>query len=222
MKTQTSEKKVQNVLIVLILLVLTQGMIFCQNNKKPSQQQEKGKSTTLTPDQSATIKTILSKYNPKTLTAADAKAIHEKFREAEIHAGPETRESIIAAGFDPEKLRTLDPPKSPDNRDRSKPPSTEERMKILQEKVIKPLSLSSTQNETITKAFQEFYSGMENMKKTQADPPQPVEKSKIDPLEKTRDDKIKQVLSTEQFTKYMELEKASRPPRPGGTAPKKN
>lgn len=38
-----------------------------------------------------------------------------KFREAGIHGGPETREAIIAAGFDPEKLRSLNPPENQDN-----------------------------------------------------------------------------------------------------------
>ena len=72
-----------------------------------------------------------SHYNASKLTAADAKAIHEKLREAGIHAWPETRDAIIAAGFDPEKLRTLDPPKNPDNQGKPSPPSDEERLKTL-------------------------------------------------------------------------------------------
>lgn len=72
--------------------------------------------------QAAKIKSILSAYNPAQLTAADAKAIHNAFREAGIKKGPGMIEAIKAAGFDHEKLRTLDPPpevpggKNPENK----------------------------------------------------------------------------------------------------------
>jgi hypothetical protein len=220
MKTCFSKQRVQNILLVLMLLFLTKAMVFCQDSKKPGQQHEKAKA--LTSAQTATIKNILSKYNASKLTAADAKAIHEKFREAGLHAGPETNDAIIAAGFDPEKLRDLDPPENPDSQGKPTPASNEERMKTLLEKVIKPLALSSTQNEIVNKAYKEFYTGMEGLKKTQANPQAPLDKSKVEPLEKARDEKIRQVLSKEQFAKYQELEKASRPPKPNSPEPKKN
>jgi hypothetical protein len=104
-----------------------------------------------------------------------------------------------------------------------KPPaSNEERMKAIQEKVFKPLALSSTQNETVTKAYKDFFTGMESLRKLQTNTQVPLEKSKVEPLEKARDEKIRQVLSKEQFAKYQELEKASRPPKPAGTEPRKN
>lgn len=221
MKTHVSEKKSSVIILGLMLVFLAQTMCFCQNKQNPGQKPQE-KSQALTPAQTATIKTILSKYNPSKLTATEAKAIHEKFREAGIHAGPETRDAIIAAGFDPEKLKTLDPPKNPDNQGKPAPPSDEERMKTLQEKVIKPLALNSTQNEAVNKAYQEFYAGIETLKKTQTNRQVPLEKSKIEPLEKTRDGKISQILSKDQFVKYLELEKAARPPKPNGAEPKMN
>ena len=42
----------------------------------------------LTTEQKATVKTILSKYKPETLTASDAKAINEAFRAAGLRNGP--------------------------------------------------------------------------------------------------------------------------------------
>ncbi|MEI6436721.1 MAG: hypothetical protein WCP32_18000 [Bacteroidota bacterium] len=213
MKIHFAEKKVSSVILFVGLIFLTQEMSFCQNKPNPAQQPQE-KSQTLTPAQTATIKTILSKYNASKLTEADAKAIHEKLRDAGIHAGPETGDAIIAAGFDPEKLRTLDPPKNPDNKGKSIPISTEERLKTLQEKVIKPLALTSTQNETVVKAYKEFFASMESLKKAQANSQPPLDKSKVEPIEKARDEKIRQVLSKEQFVKYQELEKASRPAKP--------
>ena len=227
MKTKVSEKKAQSVISILMLLFLIPLMSSCQNiqnnqNIRNPGQKPPEKTQTPTPEQTATIKSILSKYNASTLTAADAKAIHEKFREAGIHAGPETKDAIIAAGFDPDKLRALDPPKNPDKQGKSASGSNEDRLKTIQEKVIKPLALTSTQNEAVTKAFTEFYAGMESMKKAQSNQQGPLEKSKVEPLEKARDEKIRKVLSNDQYKKYQELEKASRPQKPDGNAPGKN
>jgi hypothetical protein len=68
--------------------------------------------TPLCPDQQAQVRAILSKYDPKTLTADQAKAIHEAFRQADLRAGPAMADTIRAAGFDPERLRELAPPPS--------------------------------------------------------------------------------------------------------------
>ncbi len=219
MKRIFLKRTVKSILAVLIFISLTQGLVFCQSNQnlKPKTQ---GTPQILSPEQTATIKKILSKYDPSKLTAADAKAIHEQFREAGIHAGPENRNAIIAAGFDPDKLRTLDPPPDDNNQGRLKPPSSEERMKNAETMIIQPLVLNATQNEVVTKAFKDFYSEMDNLMKTQEDPRVPLDKSKIEPLEKKRDEKIKQILSADKFIKYQELEKASRPPRPEDPGPK--
>ncbi|MCX6250935.1 MAG: hypothetical protein NTX61_09290 [Bacteroidetes bacterium] len=219
MKRISLKNNVKNIRFALILLFLIWGFSFCQNTQNRGQETPQ-KQQTLTPEKTTTIKNILSKYNALTLTAADAKAIHQKFREAGIHAGPETRDAIKVAGFDSEKLRTLDPPPDGNNQERPKPPSAEERMKTVETAIIKPLMLSATQQEALLNAYKCFFSELENLLKIQANPQVPLEKSKIDPLEKARDEKIRLVLSAEQFQKYRELEKASRPPRANAPEPK--
>ena len=64
----------------------------------------------LTEEQVETVKSILSDYDSDALTADDAKAIHEAFREAKLPKGKGLNTAITDAGFDPEKLRELDPP----------------------------------------------------------------------------------------------------------------
>ena len=66
--------------------------------------------TPLTEAQQAQVKAILSKYDVSTLTADNAKAIHEAFRQAGIRGGPAINEAVKAAGFDPDRLRDLAPP----------------------------------------------------------------------------------------------------------------
>jgi len=63
----------------------------------------------LTSEQQNRVKTILSKYNESSLTAADAKAINNAFREAGIRNGSGLQQAIKDAGFVPEKIRALDP-----------------------------------------------------------------------------------------------------------------
>jgi len=78
-------------------------------NTSPFKGEEK-QVQSLSDEQKARVASILSQYNASSLTAADAKAINNAFREAGIRRGPGQRAAIEAAGFDPEKIRTLDPP----------------------------------------------------------------------------------------------------------------
>lgn len=199
-----------SILILLMLLSLEPG--FCQGNQNSKQNPQK-KSQPITAEQKIQIKQILSVYNASKLTAVEAKAIQNKFREAGIHAGPETNDAITAAGFDPEELRKLAPPPNSENNVKSGPPSIDERLITIDEKICSPLSLSAIQKETVSKAFRDFYTEMDKLVNTRANAQIPPDKSKVDPLEKARDAKIKQVLSDEQFKKYIELEKAARPSR---------
>lgn len=64
----------------------------------------------LTDEQKETVKAILSHYNASTLTANDAKAIHEAFREAGLRGGSAIEAVIREAVFDADKLRELAPP----------------------------------------------------------------------------------------------------------------
>ena len=71
-----------------------------------------GKTETFTAAQKELVKSILSKYDMNTLTVDEAKAIHEAFRQAELHGGAALNDAVKLAGFDPDKLRDLAPPPS--------------------------------------------------------------------------------------------------------------
>ena len=64
---------------------------------------------TLTDAQKQQVKVILSKDDANALTANQAKAIHEAFRQAGLHGGAALNDAVKAAGFDPDKLRDLAP-----------------------------------------------------------------------------------------------------------------
>ena len=210
MKITSEMKNALIVSVIIALLALIPGNSFSQENKN-SKEKNSGNPPALTVEQKAKIKTILSAYNPSTLTADQAKAIHGKFREAGVHAGPEMKQTIIEAGFDPDKLRDLDPPSMNEKDGKQKPPAKEERMRTVKESIIKPLALTDSQQETVTKAFSDFFESLEGIVKTQSDPRARPDKSKVEPLEKIRNEKIRQVLNADQFKKFLELELAARP-----------
>ncbi len=79
-------------------------------NRPPPGGQGRENEQALTDTQVAKIKEILSAYDPGSLTAETARAIHEAFRAAGIRPGRGMKEAIEAAGFDAERLRELDPP----------------------------------------------------------------------------------------------------------------
>jgi Raf kinase inhibitor-like YbhB/YbcL family protein len=92
----------------------------------PPRNDERGRSETLTDAQVQQVKTILAKYNPATLDAAQARAIHDAFRQAGLRGGPAMNDAVRAAGFDPDKLRDLAPPPGTNGgRDRKGPEGQE-------------------------------------------------------------------------------------------------
>ncbi|MCX6873117.1 MAG: hypothetical protein NTW21_04825 [Verrucomicrobia bacterium] len=80
----------------------------------------------LTNAQKAQVKTILAKYDAKSLTAEQAKAIHEAFRQAGMRGGPAMNDTVKAAGFDPDKLRDLAPPPEQGQQGDARPPRPED------------------------------------------------------------------------------------------------
>lgn len=106
--------------------------------------------------------------------------------------------------------------------DKNGPRGVDQRMQVVVEKICKPLALSVEQQQVVAKAFSDFYVEMDKLRQTEPDRQAPLDKSKVDPLEKTRDLQIKKVITNAQFTKYLELEKAARPVRPNGNRPKPN
>ena len=77
---------------------------------RPPREERSDESQSLTPEQKASVKSILSKYNPSSLTAAAARAINEAFRAAGIRNGPGLQQAIRDVGFVPEKIGALAPP----------------------------------------------------------------------------------------------------------------
>jgi hypothetical protein len=110
----------QAIRILSTLAVLTAALIPLTCFARPTSDrrpptQEQGEA--LTDLQKATVKSILSKYNSASLTAADARAVNDAFRAAGLRGGPGLRATIEAAGFDPEAIHELAPP--PNTRDES-------------------------------------------------------------------------------------------------------
>jgi hypothetical protein len=83
----------------------------------------------LTDAQKAQVKAILSKYSATTLTADQAKAIHEAFRQAGMRGGPAMNDAIKSAGFDPDQLRDLAPPPDQAKEKDARPPRPEDEQK---------------------------------------------------------------------------------------------
>jgi Spy/CpxP family protein refolding chaperone len=95
------------------------------DRRPPREEGRPGRSETLTDAQKEQVKTILSKYDAASLTAEDARAIHEAFRQAGLRGGPAMGAAIKAAGFDPERLRELAPPPGQSGGGDRRPPSRE-------------------------------------------------------------------------------------------------
>jgi hypothetical protein len=231
--------------IIILLLFLIRGNCFSQNIRPPQQQQQENMQH-LTTKQINDIKSILSNYKPSTITAEQVSEINEKFRAAGIYPSPQTKDAIIAAGFNPDKFRPSRPQQTEDRRGDMGAPQKEDREKMIREMVIEPLSLSASQKVSVNKIYADFFAQMDKimseMDKQERDKQererdkqgkdrQGREKSKqqdlsklqdvpnMESLEKARDSKIKTVLSKEQFKKYEKLNNGFFPPRTRGNAP---
>ncbi|MFZ4550078.1 MAG: hypothetical protein ACOYN4_21700 [Bacteroidales bacterium] len=91
-----------------------------------------------------------------------------------------------------------------------KPPSIEERLKMVDKEICQPLKLDKTQTGKVSAAFKDFFVELDKI----AAPPARPEKSKVDALAKIRDEKVKQAIPAALYAKYLELEKATRPKGP--------
>jgi len=106
------------VIILTLALGASSCLLTAQEGNPPSEERRPpprdggrpGETEPLTDAQKQQVKSIVSKYDAHTLTADQAKAIHEAFRQAGLRGGPAMADTINAAGFDPDKLRDLAPP----------------------------------------------------------------------------------------------------------------
>jgi hypothetical protein len=70
-------------------------------------------------------------------------------------------------------------------------------------------------------AFSDFFEALEKLMDNNSRPPVRPEKSKVDALGKIRDEKVKEIIPSDLYAKYLELELAGRPkgPENGGSRP---
>ncbi|MEI8244303.1 MAG: Spy/CpxP family protein refolding chaperone [Lentisphaerota bacterium] len=123
-------------LILIFAMSLTAANLMARSEDAPPprdggemrQEGRRGESQTLTSEQKAKVADVLAKYKASTMTAADARAIHEAFRDAGLRDGPALKQIMEEAGFDLDKLRDLDPP--PDKNMGEKQPSDENKSDI--------------------------------------------------------------------------------------------
>lgn len=99
---------------------------------------------------------------------------------------------------------------------RPKPPSAEERLKRVNEKLKAELQLSAKQETVVNEAFKLFFREADKLRPQSPPPPPPPDKAKIEPLAQKRDASIKAVLTEAQYRKYLEIEKTLRPQGPPG------
>gem|GEM_PF-1292690 len=123
MKVRNMRKKYLAAVMAVSMSILFSGAVPAQGGDDKSgyprmsdARERPSDAVSLTDAQKSALKSILSKYITSTLTAVDAKAIHKAFSAAGIRGGAGLNEAVISAGFDPDKLRDLDPP--PDRKSR--------------------------------------------------------------------------------------------------------
>ncbi len=128
-------KKIPKALIILIVLtsLVFSGAVMAKDSKPGKAADNRVGSDarpcedqSLTETQKAAVADILSRYDAGSLTAGDARAINNTFREAGIRRGPGQREAIRAAGFDPDALGRLAPPPDRGERNRGKDRETDD------------------------------------------------------------------------------------------------
>jgi hypothetical protein len=99
-------------------------------------------------------------------------------------------------------------------------PTIEDHLKRSQEMLQKELQMNADQQQKVEQAFKTFLIQAEKIHSENPPPPpppmDPKVKEALDKLASERDALVKQALTSEQYQKYIELEKRMRPPHPGG------
>jgi len=99
-----------------------------------------------------------------------------------------------------------------------KPPSPEEHLKQVSNKLEKDLALTPAQKVKVEAAYKQFFTGMDKVRGKMPPPPPPPlppgKKKSADSLAAIRDAEIKKTLTEAQFTKFKEVEKTMRPQGP--------
>lgn len=102
------KKQMKKTMVLFILIgIIFSGLSQAKDTVETTTDQNKQHTSSSYKNK---VNAILSEYKASSLTEADAKAINNAFRNAGIKRGPEQQEAIKAAGFDPQKISSLDPP----------------------------------------------------------------------------------------------------------------
>ncbi len=105
-----------------------------------------------------------------------------------------------------------------------KPPTQEERLKHFAEKLDKEISLSNEQKQKVLAEYKVFFGKMEELHSKFPPPPPPPPppsgmKEEMDKIVANRDEKIKKILTEEQFAKLKKMEMKRRQDGAGGMPP---
>lgn len=101
----------------------------------------------------------------------------------------------------------------PGNRERA---SVEQRVANVLTKIEKKIKIDESQKATIEEAFTEFFTSADEKMNSGNRP----EKAEMEGYEKERDQKIKQVLSEDQYESYLKISCQLRPAQPRGNGNK--
>ncbi|NOQ26743.1 MAG: hypothetical protein GQ564_15390 [Bacteroidales bacterium] len=101
-----------------------------------------------------------------------------------------------------------------------KQPTTEDRLIHVISAIEKKIEITDSQKEVIEKAYTDFFTQAENERSKGQRP----DKSVMDNYEKQRDNKIKKVLTQEQYEEYLKVscQFRPRPQKQGQRPPKQN
>ena len=98
------------------------------------------------------------------------------------------------------------------------PPGVEERLQ-RSEDLLKEIKISDAQQQEIKAALKIFFQAEDKLRKDNPPPPPPPPDPKVkaamDKIITERDEKIKKILTEDQFNKFKEAEKKLHPPKPG-------
>lgn len=103
-------KKNRSIITIALVCILSCGAVIADDHEPVEKPEQTNKEQYISNDLTARVAQILSNYDSANLTAADAKAINNAFREAGVRRGPGQKAAIKAAGFDPRTISSLDPP----------------------------------------------------------------------------------------------------------------
>ncbi len=110
LKQEDTMKKNMIIITIVLACILTCGTVSADAFEAKERTEQTKTEQSISSNLKSTVAKILSNYDSATLTAANAKAINNAFREAGVRRGPGQQEAIEAAGFDPRKISSLDPP----------------------------------------------------------------------------------------------------------------